>query len=136
MATSILVPVANAWRAESTLRSLGHSVRFESRNRPDLMKARATWVMGLIRASSLGITSCCLEKLLALVSRYVWVVDDGTHPVRYIRQMGSLSPATLLGMRPATNHTRAATVRSVKKCMAPDSSLSIHETNQLVRRRR
>lgn len=75
-------------------------------------------------------------NLLALVSQYVWVVDDDTHPVRYIRQMGSVSPAMLLEMRLATNHTRAAAVRRVGKCMAPDSSLSIHETNQIVRRRR
>lgn len=42
MATKILVPGAKALRAESTLRSLGQSVRFESKNRLDLMKARAT----------------------------------------------------------------------------------------------
>lgn len=66
MATKILVPGAKAWRADSTLRSLGHSVRFESRNRPDRMKARATWVIGWIKISSLGITSCCLSKLLEL----------------------------------------------------------------------
>lgn len=68
MATKILVSGAKVLRAESTLRSLGHSVRFESRNRLDLMKARATWVMGLIRVSSVGITSCCLQMRSILIS--------------------------------------------------------------------
>lgn len=68
IATNILVPGAKALRAESTLRSLGHSVRFESRNRLDLMKARATWVIGLIRVSSLGITSCCLKMRSMVIS--------------------------------------------------------------------
>lgn len=68
MATKILVPGVKALRAESTLRSLGHSVRFESRNRLDLIKARATWVMGLIRFSLLGITSCCLQIRSMIIS--------------------------------------------------------------------
>lgn len=121
MATKILVPGAKASRAEPTLRSLGHSVRFESRNRPDLMKARATWVMGLTKVSSLGITSCCLESLLTIVFHSLFVKIDGSYPVRYIRQMGSLSLAMVRVTRPATSHTRAATVRGVKNCMPPDS---------------
>lgn len=126
MATKILVPVVKAWRAESTLRSLGHSLRFESRNRPDRMKARATWVIGLIRVSSRGITSCCLPNISAIVPQALCMEDDGCYPVRYIKQMGSPLLAMLQVIRPATSHTRAAPGRRVKKCIAPALMCSTH----------
>ena len=39
------------------------------------------------------------------------------YPVRYIRQMGPPSPATLRVTSPATSHITAATVRHVMNCM-------------------